>query len=163
MKRIFILRHGKADRTHFDKDYNRVLKNRGIDDSNRIGDFLRKRGGMIDQMIASSALRAKQTADLVHAKLQGHTVLKYDDRLYDSGVAGMFEILQELDDAIETVLFVGHNPTLENFVSELVSDGTLHIKLTTCGLALVTSEFSEWSMVKPQHGTLEWVLKPKLL
>lgn len=163
MKRIFVLRHGKADRTHFDKDYNRVLKNKGIDDSNRMGDFLKKQSGGIDLIIASGALRAKQTADLVHAKIMGNTVLKYDDRLYDNGVNGMFEILKEMDDAVETVLFVGHNPTLESFISEMVSNGTLHVKLTTCGLALISIEIDQWAKIQPQHGTLEWVLKPKLL
>lgn len=163
MKRILVLRHGKADRTHFDKDYNRVLKNRGIDDSNRMGDFLKRRDFSVQWIIASGALRAKQTADIVQGKLQSNIPIQYDDRLYYEGVEGMLAAMQDVPDQVETLLFVGHNPSLEAFVSALVSDGSMDLKLSTCGLVLLTVEKDRWSDIRPNDGTLEWVLKPKLL
>ena len=64
MRRLLLLRHGKADRHSAGGDRERPLTRRGEDDSRRMGAFLREAGMTPDLAVASNARRAKQTMEL---------------------------------------------------------------------------------------------------
>ncbi len=163
MKRILVLRHGKAVSVGVDHDFNRVLKNRGIDDANRMGHFINKLDFKLDRIITSGAVRAKQTADIVYHHLDKKVPITYDDRIYHKGITGVMDILKQLESDCDNVLIIGHNPTLEQVIAKWVSNDQLDLKLVTCGLALVTIKAEMWSDIQNNHGILEWMIKPKIL
>jgi histidinol phosphatase-like PHP family hydrolase len=65
MRRLLLLRHGKADRHSAGGDRERPLTRRGMEDSRRIGQFLRDEDVIPGLAVASNARRAKQTLERV--------------------------------------------------------------------------------------------------
>ncbi len=119
-KSLTVIRHSKAERDAA-TDHARPLAPRGIRDSRAAGEWLPSRlpGHVVG--LVSTAVRARQTWDAAQAQLDAET--RALDGLYSAGVDEVIETLHLLDEAATDVVLVGHNPTMEQLVSEL-SDGT---------------------------------------
>ena len=62
MRRLMLLRHGKADRHSAGGDRERPLTRRGEEDARRAGEFIRDLGAKPDLAVASNARRARSAA-----------------------------------------------------------------------------------------------------
>ena len=62
MKRVVIVRHGKAVPYGYEDDFNRDLQERGKNDADLVSSELMKRGVQPDLIISSPAKRALKTA-----------------------------------------------------------------------------------------------------
>ncbi len=66
MKEIFILRHAKSSWDNINlSDFERPLAQRGIKDTKKIFSFITDNNFNIDKVLCSSAVRAKETFDLI--------------------------------------------------------------------------------------------------
>ena len=63
MRRLLLLRHGKADRHSAGGDRERPLTRRGLEDARRVGEHLAQRGLIPQLAVASNAKRARQTLE----------------------------------------------------------------------------------------------------
>ncbi len=64
MRRLFLIRHAKAEPSVGRDDYERALTERGRDDARRVAEVLAARDMLPDILIHSGALRTKQTAEI---------------------------------------------------------------------------------------------------
>ena len=64
MKTLYMLRHGKSDWNNALPDHERTLAPRGIDAAQRIGRLLRDLDEVPDRIVASTAVRARETVRL---------------------------------------------------------------------------------------------------
>lgn len=141
--RLYLLRHGEAEPYRSD-DAGRALVEAGrravLDKIEHLEP--------VDRFLCSPYLRARQTADLVKARVGMDPVL--DDRLTpDQPVEAVLALLQAGEAG--TTLVVGHNPLLSQLLGELVGErGTAH--LHTAGLACL--EAGDWF---PGGSTLKWL------
>ncbi|HWU21120.1 MAG TPA: histidine phosphatase family protein, partial [Nocardioides sp.] len=82
----------------------------------------------------------------------------YDRVLYGTGEDGVLELVQATDDAVDTVVVIGHNPTIEVLV-QLLDDGdgpaelaeSLAIGCPTAAVAVFDVEVP-WAEVGPMSG-----------
>ena len=83
MKTIFLLRHAKSswDNTKLE-DFDRPLDTRGIKSCKKIGKFFKKRKLVPDIVYCSTAVRAKQTWDLINRIVEKKKNIIYEDQLY---------------------------------------------------------------------------------
>ena len=66
MKTLLVMRHAKSDHEEQDQlDHDRPLEQRGRMDAPRMGEFLVKKNVVPNYILASSAVRARETAKLV--------------------------------------------------------------------------------------------------
>ena len=117
------------------------------------GAFLRT-GLSLEAILHSEKLRAHQTAEILHKKLQeipqllSFSYLKPNDPIEP--------LLRELD-AYESLMVVGHLPYLEQLLAYLLTNqnSVPIIKLSTAALAALSEENGRWQ--------LDWLITPDLI
>ncbi len=170
MKTILLLRHAKSDWSDPSLvDFDRPLANRGLKDAPRMGDVLAGYNFVPDIIISSPARRAKQTAKHV-AEACGYTKsIQWQESFYGATSDALISSLQQLNNRIDRPLLVGHNPTMEETVAELLTDdGTgawtgWFIRIPTAGLVCLDVDIVDWATLDTGMAVLRWFLIPKLV
>ena len=143
MKTLLILRHAKAvSKDPSLSDHDRPLDNLGENDALHMGELMKDKDIIPPFIISSTALRAKTTAELV-AKgcgYQGDIVLNRS--LYEAKPKDYLLILNTLSDKYNSVLIVGHNPTVEDTIQMLTDSG---VTIPSCVLAHLSLPIEKWS------------------
>ncbi len=114
VRRLLLLRHAKAERAGHGEDRLRPLALSGRRQAGQVGRAIASAGLAPDVVLCSTALRARQTWELVRAGLAPGVERRVEllDALYDAGPGDIVSLLQDLDAAERTALVVGHEPTL---------------------------------------------------
>lgn len=122
-----------------------------------------------DRILSSTALRARQTADLAAEACGYRRSIHWEDSFYGGGSHDLIAALQRLPDAVERPMLIGHNPTLEETVALLLGRGGVGwnedftIRLPTAGLVCIDAGAVDWADLEPGDGTLRWFLIPRLV
>jgi phosphohistidine phosphatase len=95
-------------------------------------------------LLVSPAVRTQQTAELlqVHA-FPGVPVLT-ERPLYQATLAQLLDCLRDLDDAIDSVVLIGHNPGLSELCTHLSTDSET-VELDTAEHRSVALPLDRWS------------------
>ena len=120
-RELLVLRHAKsAWDTGAARDFDRPLSKRGRRDAPRVGRFLARSGLTPDYVVASPALRARQTVIAVCAELSiDEADVHWDERIYHAATGTLMDVLAESPADAQRVLIAGHNPGLESLVQTL--------------------------------------------
>ena len=159
MLTLYLLRHAKSSWDDASKqDFERPLTNRGSKACALIGEVIAEKGIDFDLVLVSTALRARQTIELVkeRAKLRGE--VRYDERIYEATVSQLLEVISQVDNDRKSVLLVGHNPGLEGLLTLLTGE---NVSVTTANLAKIKIKATKWSASLADKGTLDWIIRPK--
>lgn len=162
MKTLLLLRHAKSswDNARL-SDYERPLNERGRRDAPRMGELLRHEGLIPDLIAASSAKRAAATAELVALELSLDSDIRYTEKLYLAEPNAYITLARQLDDDIETLLMVGHNPGIQELVEWLTGKEET---MSTAALAYIRIPILKWSeLAGGKQYELAHVWRPKEL
>jgi phosphohistidine phosphatase len=166
MRRLFLVRHAKAELSVGCDDYARKLTERGRADARRVAKALAARHFLPDVLIHSGAARAKQTAEIFAAEGPSKVELEQDARLYDASVTTLLERVRALADAHNRVGLVGHNPGLGELATALTGSGAeperhhLAAKYPTGAVAVLDFSIQHWEQVARNSGMLALYLTP---
>ena len=161
MKTLYLLRHAKSSwKDETLSDIERPLNGRGRKAAQTIGDFLKREKIIPDLVLSSSAVRARQTTDLLLKAANISTDLRFDERIYEAGSERLLQVIKQVEKSKKSVLLVGHNPGLEEFLYVLTGATDTMPTGTLSKIALGTSS---WAAIGDKSGTLEWIVKPKQL
>jgi len=161
MKTLFLLRHAKAENAApGSTDLNRALNERGKTEAEAIGTFLKKQDLKFDFVSCSTAVRARETAELVLAAAELAPNLRYDERIYEAGPLRLLEVISESEKDGSAVLVVGHNPGMEELLRILTGRNE---QMATGTLAKIDLNAGEWNKVREGDASLDWIVKPKEL
>ena len=109
-----------------------------------MGRLLKKKGFVPDNIISSTPIRARSTAEAV-AKASGYRgEIILNKSLYAAGPEDYLGVIHDLSDEYVRVLIIGHNPGLEELVEMLT--GEIHL-MPTCSLAHVKLRVDKWSEI----------------
>ena len=153
MKTVYLVRHGKAaSRDSEMPDFERTLIERGINDSHEVAERLRKQGVKPSLIISSPAARAIQTARIFaeHFKYP-KKMIRTRKALYDQAENTLVEIIRSIDDALDTVMLVGHDPSFSYFAGFLAKN--FDKNLPTCGVIGIECKIQSWKDIDPVRGT----------
>jgi phosphohistidine phosphatase len=166
MRRLFLVRHAKAELATGRDDYARKLTERGRTDARRIAKALAARHFLPDVLIHSGAARAKQTAEILAAAWEDKAELEEDPRLYDASVTTLFNRTRALGHALKSVGLVGHNPGLGELATALTGSGAepevsrLSAKYPTGAVAVLDFSIRRWDEVERNSAMLTLYLTP---
>ena len=166
MRRLFLIRHAKAEPAVGQDDYERALTERGRADARRIATALAARNLLPDVLIHSGALRAKQTAEIFAAQWPRRVGLEDELGLYDATQAMLFARARALPDRSESVGVVGHNPGLGEVAMTLAGSGAdpelrrMAAKYPTGAVAVIDFDIDCWDAVERKAGLLNLFLTP---
>jgi phosphohistidine phosphatase len=120
--KLFFLRHTEAEPG--DDDSLRELTDRGRKDARRVGAFLHDAGVRFDAAFASPLVRARQTAEFALKKcpLRRGAKLRIVNALLNGASPAEFQRwLGTLPKRLDTVLLVGHAPSLAEHLARLLA------------------------------------------
>ncbi len=163
MKRVFLLRHGKAEAQTMEiMDPDRKLVAQGVEQVRRIAKFLRKKGYQPQRIISSPARRAHETALLLAQAIDyPQALIQSQVLLYSGEEHDLLTLIQNLPDELETVMLVGHNPVFETAANRAVGGGDNH--LATGSVAILDFEIAHWrqAVLRTAHFAGIFAGKPK--
>ena len=160
MKRLLIMRHGKSDWTKAVPDHERPLNDRGLRNAPMMGRALAKMGTAPDHILSSTAVRAFTTVQLAAEAGEWTAVIERRSGLYGASPQGALEELLDVDDAHNTVMLVGHQPTWGSLVYQLTGARTQIRTATVAGVDLM---IRSWSSALQATGELAFLLQPRML
>lgn len=168
MKILTLLRHAKSSWDDpVSRDFDRPLNTRGRKAARVIGRAMRDEGLTFDAIIASPAVRVVETLRDV-GDGYGHALEPEQHQdLYLASPAVLLERIHHVDDAVDRLLVVGHNPGLEQLTLLLAGGderglrAEVELKYPTATLAEIRFDVDRWSDVDAAGGTLTRFIRPR--
>lgn len=154
MKTLFLLRHAKSSWDYPKlRDFERPLAPRGEREAPIMGRRFLGRESSVDCIISSPAVRARSTAKLMAGAIEFpvEDVISNPD-LYFCGTSMYLKAASLVDDDYDSVMLVGHNPTITDFANEMANAGIPNIP--TCGLVELSLPIDHWSEIRRGNSTL---------
>jgi phosphohistidine phosphatase len=160
-KTVVLLRHGKSDwGASYSTDLARPLASRGRRAAPLVGRYLGAVCGDPDLLLTSPALRAHDTARLVHEAAGWRCPVETVDALYGASPDVVVDVVRGVDGG-DLVVLVGHEPAWSATVSALIGGGA--VRMPTAAAACVRFPLDAFAEVGFGLGTLSWLVTPKTL
>ena len=140
---VVIIRHAHAGNHSAPNDHERPLDGRGRREAVEAGRWLASTGRRLDTVLVSSAVRTRQTWELVSAELSAAPDATIEPRIYESDLDDLVDLLGEHahgepdpagTDGSPTIALVGHNPALSALACALSDDA---VELSPGAIAIV--------------------------
>ncbi len=121
MRKIILLRHAKSSWDDYNlRDHDRPLGPRGWRDMPIMAKRLKAKEIYPDRIISSTALRARQTAEIVLNELGlAESLIFFTENLYHASASTILTEIKKQSDRVETLFVVGHNPGFNDFIELL--------------------------------------------
>lgn len=169
-KQIILVRHAKAlELSEFSgTDFERPLSDKGQSSSKIVAKYLRLIGVRPDKIIASPAVRTKQTAESI-ASQYGIDKIDFLESLYNgnqnpSRDANLIHlvVVKNTKKSADILMIVGHNDDLTNFARYLSADGVPSMKKWAIAVLAVPG-WVDWKNIVPGTLSLVYYLTPQFL
>ena len=138
-------------------DLDRTLTEAGRTQAKELGKFLKHQNLKLDLVLSSTAVRARETTEVLLASAEITAAAQYEHAIYEGSAAGLLQLISQLENSAPTVLVVGHNPAMEELVHLLTGQAE---QMSTCTLAKITFATDKWNELTPGSGTLEQLVRP---
>ena len=161
MKNLFLLRHAKSSWDNAAlSDFDRPLSKRGISNAIMLSKYIQKHSISFDLVLSSPSERTQSTLDLVLNSFDPIPKTSLKDSIYHASPSNLSQLIKELDDEINNLLIIGHNPGL-HILTEILTNESI-VKFPTCALAKITN-FNHWKDIDAGILNLESLISPKEL
>ena len=123
--RLFLVRHAAAAWPQPGEcDFDRTLSEAGLEEARKLGAEAMRLQYVPDSIISSSALRCRQTTEILVETMGADTKVRLTDTLYECGADVYLDLIGSADPE-SALMIVGHNPTLEDVAAELCGAAAL--------------------------------------
>lgn len=137
------MRHAKSGwDTEGVSDHDRPLNDRGGRAAPAMGQLLVQKGLVPELIVSSTALRARETALAVAAACEWKCEVRLTRDLYMAEPDDILQVVARLTDDVRRVLVVGHNPGMEDLVSDL---SFMRNSMPTATIAAFEVGVNSWS------------------
>jgi phosphohistidine phosphatase len=162
-KQLLIMRHAKSSWANERiTDFERPLNKRGLRVTPQVGRLVHLQGLTPDLIISSTALRARMTTETFAEHCEGVVAenIRFVDSFYHASSSVHLDFLDRFSEpSVETLMFVGHNPGLEDLVEQL--SGTWEV-MPTAAVAHFDLNVKSWDELKlPFQATIKNLWRPK--
>lgn len=158
-RRLVLMRHAKSDWPDV-PDHERPLAARGRRDAPRVGRWLRRSEWPPDAVVCSTAVRARQTWELVAPELGVAPAVRLEPRVYEATALALLMLVRELPGSARTALIVGHNPGIAELAAGLAGpDGERLHRFPTAAVAVLEAE-REWADAAAGEAKLRAFVTP---
>ena len=160
-RRLTFIRHAKSSwKDPLLTDIERPLTRRGREDAKQMAPLLVEHGATFNTIMASPARRARETIARMLITLPAQDVqLAFDQDYYTFDASALLEAIRKLDDKLEDVTIIGHNPALQDALQWLTGEAIT--EFPTCAAAHIALTLPRWSKLKQGNGELMWLLAPE--
>lgn len=161
---LVLLRHAKAE-PFAGSDAERPLAVRGRQQAMTVGEELQATGVRLDAALVSTAVRTRQTWDLLSSRLVDAPEPELLEDLYDATARTALALVQGIDPSVRTAIVVGHEPvmsTLAALLADADSPAAAQVRVGVPTAARCVLTFSgEWAGLDKGGARLERVERPQ--
>jgi len=153
-RELTLVRHAKSSwNDSGQSDFDRPLNNRGLKNAPEMGKRLSDNAYRVVNIISSPANRAISTAKIIAEEINFDIQnIVLNEHIYEASLGTLFKLIEQLDDQVNSVMLVGHNPgftALCNYLSNARIDN-----MPTCSIAQIKFELDSWKLVSEHSGEL---------
>lgn len=161
MKAVILVRHAKASPRELPiPDKERPLRLSGKEDLALLRNVLTEHPMKPDCVFSSTANRAAQTAVMLAGFYGLCDSVFFYDMLYGASAEELIDFIRNLDEGLETVMVVGHNPEIME-IADLLCRGGFDSGVPTSACICLSFDADTWQAVKRDTGVLEFFEFPK--
>jgi len=172
MKRLTLMRHAKSS---WDKpdvhDFDRTLNERGRKAAPLMGVYMKENRLIPDCILCSSAVRTRQTLELILPYFDGAAEVSFSDRLYLASPGEMLKQIKAVSDQYAHILIIAHNPGTHMLALNLIDPdhsnsaaiAILAENFPTAALAHFELEITRWREANSGRGALKTFTTPRSL
>lgn len=159
MKQILLMRHGNAQ--HYINDFTRSLNELGRQSVIRASHFLSE--FTVDKILCSPSARTVETLDIIKSICSiNESIINIDDRLYETSAEIIFHIVKHQADEVQSLLIIGHHPSLCNFgaltAKKLQSS---NFTITPAGVVIIQyPDIDTWAKLDAGTGKIYSIFLP---
>ncbi|WP_085900666.1 SixA phosphatase family protein [Kiloniella majae] len=166
MKKIYLARHATTHHAKKEQqDRDRPLTTKGRNEASWLGQKIKDISPSI--IISSSAVRAMETSEIIQEALGSDIELKLIPELYLAPPQIIHSELTEIDDQHKTILLVGHNPGLSQFLFDISGPNSdraalqrVYGGLPPAGFGVLDSTITKWAGLTKANTGLEKIYYP---
>lgn len=158
MKKLYIIRHTKKENEITNgNDYDIELSKEGIEQAKIVALNFAKKNSNIDLILASPAKRTSQTAEIFAKELGYQKAIIYNEIFYKAYVIELLETLSYTYDNFNSIILIGHNPSLTALGVTLVG---LKEKIPNGGILEIDFDCNNWIEISKNNAKLISFEKP---
>jgi phosphohistidine phosphatase len=149
---LSVLRHGEAEiGVGQAGDFSRNLSPFGKHQIGRLNQVLKNNDFKIEFLVSSPAIRACQTAELISKDFEPSEI-KIEKDIYEAEPEDLIKIIHKVDEKIDNLLLVGHNPGISALISLITGEG--YVSLRPGMMAIMDVYIDDWSLLGRESGIL---------
>jgi phosphohistidine phosphatase len=156
---LVLVRHAQAE-TFAIRDEDRLLTPGGRADAAAAGEWLAAQGVRPDRALVSAAQRTQETWAALAGAAGFPIAPDLDHGLYAAGPESALDLIRMVEDDVDTVLVLGHNPTmsfiahmLDNSEGDPAAIAAMAVGFPTCSVAVFTID-STWEGLEVSSARL---------
>jgi phosphohistidine phosphatase len=116
-----------------------------------LGKYLKDEGVIADALICSNAQRAQLTAELLANQLEFNIdQIQINERLYEASIREFVDFLSKLYNNYNSVLIVGHNPTITH-VADFLSNTEIN-GMSPGAVVQINFDVESWDLISKGLG-----------
>jgi len=155
MKTLLLMRHGKSSWKDVKKneDKLRPLTKKGEKEAKAMVEALEEKGLLPQAILTSTARRTRETANIFLSDCRGEITFMALDSLYLSEPPALIDALKTIQDRVDRVMVIGHNPGLEGLLQHLINKVE---SLSTASVAYLELPIEHWSDISLETAAVKW-------
>ena len=118
---LILVRHSEAE-SGGAPDEDRELTDGGWEDAREAGRWLHTHEFGVDEVLCSTAVRARQTCEAIWEGGCSEALVHHDSRVYNASAQRLLDVIREADADASVVMVVGHAPGIPALAS-MLADG----------------------------------------
>lgn len=166
MKTLFLLRHARAGNAPEGKsDMERPLTPAGESAMRKLGQTLAEKNLLPQAALFSPAIRTESTLRQLALGMGTDIPSEREEWLYNAAPHHILEQMKNIPDTVDSILIVGHNPTMHSLAHDLIKDtpgqaGAISDSFPPGTLAIFQLGISSWQESPRGRATLEQIFFP---
>lgn len=159
MKRIYIIRHGKAEEGYGKSDFERDLMPKGIKKTQKVAQYLKAKGIRPQLLLVSMAHRTLQTAEIIRETLSlSPSIIQEEKGLYLASINSILNEIFAIEDTVEELMIIGHNPGISSLATYLCKNEIDW--MPTSAIIGVELKLDKWNEISNGKGKMLFYVKP---
>ena len=121
-RKLYIIRHAKAETIPGITDFDRALTSEGIEEIKKLALKLAQQISLDDNsvVISSAAKRTLQTTQIVLDALKEPSfAIQEEPSIYECTYKHLLSVINKVPDTVDKIILIGHNPTLSDLIEYL--------------------------------------------
>jgi phosphohistidine phosphatase len=146
-RRLTLVRHANAEQESDVRDFERPLSKKGLGEANDMARRFVERNLIPDLILASAAVRTRETAE-TFAKVLGvpPRLLQMDESLYLAEGDHILTTIRAVGPRVRHLMVIGHNPGISAAAISLAPE-TVQGDLPTCGTLTMGAACRTWNLI----------------